>query len=168
VLYTQLRYGWSLKFLGITFLVTGALGILVQSLVVGPVVKRIGERGAVIVGAACTMAGFLIYGLASNQWLYFIGMPVFALGGLTQPGLQGLMTQHVTPSEQGRLQGANQSTGGIAAIIGPIFPLTFAFALRNVPGLPGLPILIAAGLVAISLVLSFRFARRDTQAPQAA
>jgi hypothetical protein len=74
------------------------------------------------------------------------------------------MTQHVTGSEQGRLQGANQSTGGIASIIGPIFPLTFAFALRNVPGLPGLPILIAAGLLGVALVLSFRFARKDARA----
>jgi hypothetical protein len=37
-----------------------------------------------------------------------------------------------------------------------------------VPGLPGLPILIAAGLLGIALVLSLRFARRDAQAPQAA
>ena len=39
VLYTQLRYHWSLSFLGITFFITGALGILVQSFVVGPVVQ---------------------------------------------------------------------------------------------------------------------------------
>ena len=71
-------------------------------------------------------------------------------------------------NEQGRLQGANQSTGGIAAIIGPIFPLTFAFALRNVPGLPGLPILIAAGLLGVALVLSLRFARKEARAPLAA
>lgn len=121
-----------------------------------------------IVGAASGMIGFTIYALASTPTAYFVGMPIFALIGLTQPGLQGLMTQHVTGSEQGRLQGANQSTGGIAAIIGPIFPLTFAFALRRVPGLPGLPILIAAGLLGLALVLSLRFARRETSPLQAA
>jgi len=168
VLYTQLRYHWSLGFLGITFVITGALGIVVQAFIVGPVVRRIGERGAVIVGTASGMIGFLIYALAPNQWVYFAGMPIFALIGLSQPGLQGLMTQHVSGSEQGRLQGANQSTSGVAAIIGPVFPLTFAFALRNVPGLPGLPILIAVGLLAAALVLSLRFARRETLAPQAA
>jgi DHA1 family tetracycline resistance protein-like MFS transporter len=114
------------------------------------------------------MAGFTIYALAPNQTLYFIGMPLFALIGLMQPGLQGLMTQHVTGSEQGRLQGANQSTGGIAAIIGPVFPLTFAFALRRVPDLPGLPILIAGGLLGVALVLSLRFARKEARAPLAA
>ena len=47
VLYTQLRYHWSLSFLGVTFFITGALGILVQSFVVGPVVSadRRARRG---------------------------------------------------------------------------------------------------------------------------
>jgi len=166
VLYTQFRYGWSLPFLSITFFVTGGLGILVQGFVVVPVVRAIGERGAVIVGAAAGALGFAIYGLASTQWAYFAGMPIFALQGLMMPGLQGLMTQRVTPQEQGRLQGANQSLGGISSILGPLFPLVFAFALRNVPSLPGLPILVAAALTAVALLLALRFARRDTPAPQ--
>lgn len=168
VLYTQLRYGWSLPFLSLTFLVTGGLGIVVQGFVVGPVVRRIGERGALIVGAAAAVIGFTIYGLASSQWVYFAGMPIFALQGLMLPGLQGLMTQRVSGSEQGRLQGANQSLGGIASILGPLFPLIFAFALRHAPSLPGLPILIAAVLVAVALALSLRFARRETAKPQLA
>ena len=162
VLYTQFRYGWSLQFMSLTFLVTGGLGILVQGFVVGPVVRRIGERGAVIVGAAAAVAGFAIYGLASTQIAYFVGMPIFALQGLMMPGLQGLMTQRVTPSEQGRLQGANQSLGGISSVLGPLFPLAFAFALRDMPELPGLPILIAAALMVVALALALRFARRDS------
>lgn len=165
VLYTTLRYHWDLSFLGVTFFITGALGILVQSFVVGPVVARVGERGAAIAGAAAGVAGFVIYGLAPTGWVYFVGMPVFALMGLMQPGLMGLMSQHVSGFEQGRLQGANQSTGGIAAILGPtLFPLTFAWALRSLPGLPGLPILIAAALLALALVLSVRFARPQREA----
>jgi len=49
---------------------------------------------------------------------------------------------------------------GIAAIVGPaIFPLSFAFALRSWPALPGLPILIAAGLLALGLLFAVRSAR---------
>jgi DHA1 family tetracycline resistance protein-like MFS transporter len=160
VLYTTLRYHWSLAFLSVTFLFTGALGILVQAFAVGPVVRRIGERGAVIAGAIAGIVGFVIYGFAPNGPLYFIGMPVFAFMGLMQPGIQGLMTQHVSVREQGRLQGANQSTGGIASILGPaVFPLSFAFALRSWPALPGLPILIAAALLGLSLLLALYSAR---------
>jgi DHA1 family tetracycline resistance protein-like MFS transporter len=160
VLYTTYRYHWSLSFLGGIFFVTGALGILVQSFAVAPVVRRIGERGAVMAGAAAGIAGFLIYAMAPTSAVYFIGMPIFALMGIMQPGLQGLMTQHVSGMEQGRLQGATQSTGGIAAIIGPtIFPLSFAYALRALPALPGLPILIAAGILALGLALAAHSAR---------
>jgi DHA1 family tetracycline resistance protein-like MFS transporter len=160
VLYTQLRYHWTTSFLGVTFLITGSLGILVQAVVIGPVVKRVGERGAVIIGAAAGSLAFAIYAFASTATIYFIGMPIFALSQLIQPALQGLMTQHVSGSEQGRLQGANQSTSGIASIIGPIFPLTFALTLRTLPNLPGLPILLASGLMGLALVLALRFARR--------
>jgi MFS family permease len=82
------------------------------------------------------------------------------------------MTQHVTVSEQGRLQGANQSTGGIAAILGPvIFPLSYAWALLHAPDEPGVPVFIAALLLALAFVLALRFARRDAPsagAPQPA
>lgn len=160
VLYTTLRYHWTLQFLGITFFVTGALGVIVQAFIVGPVVRRIGERGAVIVGAACNAVGFLIFALAPTGPTYFVGMPIFALGGLMMPGLQSLMTQHVSGSEQGRLQGAVQSMAGFSNILGPVvFPLTYAFALRDLPAWPGLAILIAAALQAAATAMSVRFAR---------
>lgn len=161
VLYTTWRYHWSLSFLGVTFLITGALGILVSAFLVGPVVKRIGERGAVLLGAFCGAVGFAVYALAPTGLIYFAGMPIFALMGLMQPGLQGLMTRLVGPSEQGQLQGANQSLQGISSIIGPaLFSLTFAWALRRNASLhlPGLPILIAAGLLALAFVLAARTA----------
>jgi hypothetical protein len=37
--------------------------------------------------------------------------------------------------------------------------LSFAFALRTWPSLPGLPILIAAALLGLSLMVAWRFAR---------
>lgn len=169
VLYTTMRYHWPIQFLGVTFFITGALGILVQSFVVGPVVSRVGERGSVLLGAACGAVGFLIYALAPTGYIYFVGMPIFALIGLMQPGLQGLMTRRVSSGEQGRLQGANQSTGGIAAIVGPtVFPLTFAFALHHVPAVPGLPILIASSLLVVAFVAALNVARGEAAPLRAA
>jgi len=160
VLYTTLRYHWNLAFLGVTFFITGALGILVQSFAVGPIVRRLGERGAVILGAVAGAAAYVIFALAPTGWVYFLGMPVFAFQGLMLPGLQGLMTRHVTGSEQGRLQGANQSIGGLTSILGPtVFPLSYAWALRRTPELPGLPILLAAALLGLAIGVALRFAR---------
>jgi len=167
VLLVTLRYHWSLTFLGLTFFVVGVVQIAVQALVVGPVVKRIGERGALILGLSAVIVGFTLFGLATRPIGFFIAMPIFEVGGVAFAGLQGLMSRAVSGAEQGRLQGAGQSIAGIAAIVGPaIFPLSFAWALRHLPGLPGLPLLISVGLLAAALALAIRFARAaPTAAP---
>jgi DHA1 family tetracycline resistance protein-like MFS transporter len=86
---------------------------------------------------------------------------VFAFIGLLPPGLQGLMSRRVGPSEQGQMQGANQSLQGIAAIVGPaVFGTSFAWAVRENASwhMPGLPIYIAAGILALALLLGLRVA----------
>jgi DHA1 family tetracycline resistance protein-like MFS transporter len=162
VLYTGYRYGWTPAILGFTFMASGASMITVQIFLVSPVVKRIGERGAVLVGAALGVIGFLIYALAANQWLYLCGIPFFAGLGLMQPGLLGLMTRRVGPQRQGQLQGATQSLQGIGSILGPpVFGLTFAWSIRHDASLhqPGLAIFIAAGLLGVAFLLSLGVAR---------
>jgi len=161
VLYTGYRYGWTPAILGLTFLATGASQIAVQMFMVGPVVKRLGERGAVLLGAAGGAAGFLIYAFAPSGPFYLVGVPIWAMTGFLQPGLMGLMTRRVGPQNQGQLQGANQSLQGVASILGPpFFGLTFAWAVRHdaVLHLPGLPILASAVLLAAAFVLSLRVA----------
>ncbi|MHB8528649.1 MAG: TCR/Tet family MFS transporter [Caulobacteraceae bacterium] len=168
VLYAGYRYGWTPRTLGFTFMATGIAGIVVQMFLVGPVVKRIGERGAVLVGAAAGAAGFVNYALAASGWMYLAGIPVFALMGFMQPGLQGLMTRRIGPRHQGQLQGANQSLQGISSAIGPLlFGLTFAWAIRHEASLhaPGFPILISAGLLAAAFVISLRVATAPPASP---
>ena len=162
VLYTGYRYGWTPGFMGLTMMATGLAGVIVQTLLVGPVVARIGERGALLLGAAAGAAGFAIYGMAQTGWAYMLGVPVFALLNFLMPGLQGLMTRRVEPSAQGQLQGANQALQGIASVIGPIvFGMTFAWSIRHdgVMHQPGLAIYLASGLLVGALLLSLRVGR---------
>jgi DHA1 family tetracycline resistance protein-like MFS transporter len=162
VLYSGYRYGWSPAFIGLTMMGTGLAGLLVQTLLVGPVVARIGERGALLLGCVAGAAGFTIYGMASEGWMYLMGVPVFALMNFLQPGLQGLMTRRVGAHEQGQLQGANQSLQGVASVIGPvIFGLTFAWSIRHETTFyaPGLAIWLAAAMLAAAFALSLKVAR---------
>ncbi|MCI3131379.1 TCR/Tet family MFS transporter [Phenylobacterium aquaticum] len=162
VLYAGYRYHWGPDIVGLTLLLTGLLGILVQTLLVGPVVARIGERGALLLGTLGGALGFALYGFAPNGWAYVASAPVFALINFTQPGLQGLMTRRVGPQEQGRLQGANQSLQGIASITGPlVFGESFAWAIRHdaVLHAPGLPIFISASLMLIAFFLAVKVGR---------
>lgn len=162
VLYVGYRYDWSPSTMGMTMALTGILGIVVQFLLVGPVVKRIGEKGALLVGAMFGFLGFAIYGAAPTGALYLVGTPVFALMGFLQPGLMGLMSRRVLPQEQGQLQGANQSLQGIASMLGPVlYGLTFAWSVRHDATLhqPGLAIFLAAGLMLAAFLIGLTVAR---------
>ncbi len=155
VLYAGYRYGWTPATVGLTMMAGSFIGVGVQTFLVGPVIRRFGERGAMLAGLTASATGIAWYGLAANGVVYFAGMPFSSLGGLTIPGLQGLMTRRVGPSEQGQLQGANQSLAGLASVIGPsVFGLSFAWAVRHPAAhLPGLPFLEAAAITFAGVVL---------------
>lgn len=162
VLYMGFRYNWGPDTVGLTLMASGISGVIIQGLVVGPAVRKLGERGALMVGLFSGFAGFTIYALAPTGLLYLCGLPIFAFSGLIQPGLQGLMTRRVAPNEQGQLQGANATLMGIASMIGPsLFLLPFAFAVRHdaTLHLPGLPVLIAACLMLLATLLAWAKAR---------
>jgi DHA1 family tetracycline resistance protein-like MFS transporter len=138
------------------------LSIIVQTLVVGRVVKAVGERGALLIGLATAVAAFTIYALARTPFWFFVGIPPGALSALILPGLQSLMSRRVPATEQGRLQGVNSAFMGVSSIIGPIIYLsTLAFAVRQdaTLHLPGMPILIAAAFCTLAFVLALVLAK---------
>ena len=163
VLYLGYRYHWSTGAIGLLMMAGGLMGVGVQSFLVGPVIRRFGERGALLAGAAAGAIGLGWYGLAPTGWAYVAGMPISCLGGLMIPGLQGLMTQRVGASEQGQLQGANQSLAGLASVIGPsIFGLAFAWAVRHPAlGLAGLPLLEASACMVACVAIGLGAGHRS-------
>jgi DHA1 family tetracycline resistance protein-like MFS transporter len=77
------------------------------------------------------------------------------------------MTQHVSPQEQGRLQGAIGSLNSIAGILGPtLFTQTFAsVAQAHVhDAWAGATFWLAAAMVALGGVLAWRATRDATPA----
>ena len=120
VLYTNFRYGWTPNAMGLCLGGIGLASIVVQAGVVRPFVKRFKERGALYTGLAFGMAGMFVYGWAPTGALFWLGVPVYGLVGLVQPGVQGMMTRRIRPDEQGRLQGANSSIMAVTGLIGPL------------------------------------------------
>ncbi|MFN7943339.1 MAG: TCR/Tet family MFS transporter [Thermoanaerobaculia bacterium] len=150
VLYAGYRYGWGTAAVGGTLALVGICFGGVQAGLVRPVVARYGERRALLVGLACGAVGFAAYGLAPVGWLLVAGVPLQSIWGLATPAAQGLMTRHVSPSEQGRLQGASGSLRGIAGLLGPgLFTQVFSrsIAPRAALPLPGGAFLVAASLL---------------------
>ncbi|MCE9521177.1 MAG: TCR/Tet family MFS transporter [Alphaproteobacteria bacterium] len=171
VWFTMYRYGWDEKTNGLALAATGVASIVVQGGLVGPVVKFLGARRSIITGLMFGITGFLIYAVGPTSTSIWIAIPIGALWGLYGPAAQSLMTQSVSPSEQGRLQGALGSLMGIASIIAPIlYPRVFAAAIElndasPMPGAPllGAPFFVAAFLLFCGLIIAWRVTR-----PQAA
>lgn len=175
VLSASYRYGWDQRTLGLTMATVGVCSAVVQVGLTRPAVARLGERGAVLVGLLFGVAGFATFGLASRGWVFWLGIPVMSLWGLSGPAIQGLMSRRVSASEQGRLQGAMSSLRGITGMVGPgLFTLTFAafiaggrFAGRDDGSgwhLPGAPFLLAAAMVLVALAVAWRVTTTATAA----
>lgn len=121
VLYAAFRYGWSSWEIGLSLALWGVLDVGVQAILVGPVVKRLGDRKTMAIGLFFGAAGLALLGLAETGWAFIAGIFISSLWGLAMPTLLSLMTQRVSESEQGQLQGANMSVASVAGILSPLF-----------------------------------------------
>lgn len=157
VLYTSFRYGWNERTIGLTLAAVGISSVVVQGALVKPIVARLGERRALLVGLVFGVISFLIWGLAPSDRWFVLAIPVGAFMGLFGPSVQGLMTKRVSVSEQGQLSGANTSIQGLTGMVGPlIFTSLFAGAISTFAGLglPGAPFLAGASMLFIAFLLA--------------
>lgn len=147
VLYSQYRYRWDERTIGLVIGGVAAESLIVQGGLVGRLVAWLGERKALATGFLCGAAGMAVYGVAPTGKLFLFGLPFTALYGLSTPSLQSLMTRRVGPTEQGQLQGAISSMNGVANMIAPVlFTGVFAAAVGRFRDLQltGAPFLLAA------------------------
>jgi DHA1 family tetracycline resistance protein-like MFS transporter len=164
VLYAGYRFGWGSGMVGNTLLIVGVLSIIVQGGLIGPLVKRLGERRALYFGAGCGALGFFLYGLAPTGYWFWAAMPVAALWSIANPAAQALMTRHVTAEEQGRLQGAIGSLNSIAGILAPtLFTQTFAAIVRADvhDGWAGATFWLASAMVGLAGIVAWRVTRDE-------
>jgi MFS transporter, DHA1 family, tetracycline resistance protein len=165
VLYAMYRYEWDEKKIGVSLAVVGIASMVTMVGLVGPSVKRFGERNSLFLGLVFGALGFALFGWAPVGWMFLAAIPVNALWGLWTPPLQSMMTQRVSHSEQGELQGALSSLRGLAMIFGPgIFSTTFAVCIAKGRSFPGGPWYLAAIILLAALGVAWRVTAREMTA----
>ena len=133
-----------------TLTVVGIALVIAQVLIVPTAIKMFGNRTSVVVGLLFGAVGMTVAGIAWTGQILWMAIPILALWGMFGAAAQALMTRHVSPAEQGRLQGATSSLTGISEVVGPlIFLNVYAWFVR--PGMPiklsGAPFILAALLL---------------------
>jgi MFS transporter, DHA1 family, tetracycline resistance protein len=169
-LYTEYRYGWNHGDVGLSLAVVGVCAAVVSGALVGPFVKRFGERRSLLWGLVFGTMGFAGFALAARGWVIMAVIPFIALWGIAAPAIQSLMARHVDPSSQGKLQGAINSLRAITGMAGPVlFTQVFAIAIspRYSLHLPGAPYYLAALLLGASLLLAV-YVTRPSEVVQSA
>jgi MFS family permease len=146
-LWTEARFGWGPRQIGLAFMVIGLLGAFCQGWLSGRLVRRYGE--------ARTLTGGLVFmglGLVT-QWLspvWLVAMAGFALVCVGQsicfPNTTALISRSAPPDRQGEMLGLNMSGMALSRIGGPVLagqlfslvspgaPFAWA-ALLTLPGL---------------------------------
>lgn len=128
VLYGAERFGWDSVHMGISLSVFGVTGALAQAFLVGPLTKRFGDLGTLMIGVAFdTLMVF-----AFQSWMGYAVAPLFALGGVAMPALQSLLTSRVSDEKQGQLQGVLASLMSLAGIVGPVLTTAIFFTTKDI------------------------------------
>ena len=167
-LYTEYRYAWNRRDVGLSLAVVGVCAAVVSGGLVGPIVKRFGERRSLLSGLFFGTLAFAGFALAWRGWILFAAIPFIALWGIAAPAMQSLMSRRVDPTSQGKLQGAINSLRAITGMVGPvIFTQVFALAIspRATFHLPGAPYYVAAMFLLSSLLLAVWVTRPGEVAP---
>jgi DHA1 family tetracycline resistance protein-like MFS transporter len=168
VLYVVRRYGWSVQAVGLSLALVGLIVALVQGFLMARVTAHLGERRTLLVGMGAGLVSLALFGLSPVGWLIPLAIVVFGLWGLQGPALMSLMSQRVSETEQGQLQGAMASLTSIADGVGPfVFGAVYSLTLGLAGWMSGIAFLAAASVMAAAMLITLAVVRRGSHADAA-
>jgi len=162
--YTEEKFHWTSKDVGISLGVVGLVFAIVQGGLIRFIIPKLGQQRSVYVGLGLYALGFILYGLANEGWMLYAITVVYCLGGIAGPALQGIMSGIVPPNEQGELQGGFTSLMSATSIIGPplMNSLFQYFTSPKAPAyFPGAAMILGAVLTLVSTILARRSLKKN-------
>lgn len=161
--WTEARYGWTAREVGLCFMAVGVVSVICQGLVAGRLARRFGEARVLAAGCLIFGIGLTAQVLASRllpdaEYLVPVIMAVGASGmALTMPNISALISRSVDPDRQGAMLGLNMATSSIARIFGPVIAgAIFSQIGHDWPFLIGAALTLPAAVMAINAGRAFR------------
>ena len=149
------RFGWSAQMVGMSLALYGLCFAAGQMLLVGPLLRRLGEGRAVLFGLTVNVLTLAAMALVTSGALALVLIPLTALSGVTSPALQSILSRQTPADAQGALQGLMSSLTAIAMIAAPPL-ITGTFAAFTAPGAtlhaPGAPFALSAALMVAAIL----------------
>jgi MFS family permease len=114
------RWPWTAHEVGLLFMFSGFLGILLQGGIIGRLVKRYGEPPLIIAGFFAASAAYVTLGFAYTLTMLLLVAVMSAFGnGVLRPVLTSRITQVAGRHEQGIAIGISGSLSSFAMMMAP-------------------------------------------------
>jgi len=149
-LYLNATFRVTEETIGYFFVYQGVFSIVLRTALVGPMVDRLGERKAIILGATSLILGFTAFPLAPNLWTLALVIPLIPIGtALLFPATTALLSRSVDKADFGLAMGTAQTFAGISRMVSPVTSTAlFQHAGRSAP------FFVAAGIVGVGSLLA--------------
>lgn len=159
-LYLGAEFGLDETTIGPIFTYIGVLSFVMRSLLLGPIVDRLGEAWTMRAGTLLLVLGLMLYPVPTSLWGLAAVIPLVPIGtALLFPSTTSLMSRHSDPRELGTTLGVAQTFAGVARVVAPLMA-TAAFQRLG----HGWPFYVAGGCVAIVGLLALQIPEQVKEA----
>jgi MFS family permease len=159
-LFLNARFQVTEQTIGYFFMYVGSISVFTRVLLLGRMVDWLGEAKLSRLGLVLLASGVLGMPLARNLLMLAIAVALIPLGtAFTFPCVTSLLSRVIAPRERGLYMGMQQTYGGVARIIAPLF---FGWAVDSL-GVSS-PYFFSSAFILGTLFLGFgldRYAKQD-------
>jgi MFS family permease len=121
-LFLNARFQVTEQTIGYFFMYVGAISVFTRVLLLGRMVDWLGEAKLSRLGLVLLATGVFGMPLARNLWMLAVTVALIPLGtAFTFPCVTAMLSRVITAKERGLYMGMQQTYGGVARIIAPLF-----------------------------------------------
>lgn len=148
-LFLNVRFEVTAQTIGYFFMYVGSISVFTRVLLLGRMVDWLGEAKLSRLGLALLALGVLGMPLAGSLWTLAIAVALIPLGtAFTFPCVTALLSRIIKPRERGLFMGLQQTYGGVARAIAPLF-FGWSFDTLGVSS----PYFIASAIIMATILL---------------
>jgi len=136
--------------IGITFSSLGLIGMFMQMVGIGPVLKRFTSKKKILIASLSLCAVSMGLSFLSNSILPFFASMMFfgVVSAFRDPMISALLSERTKAEDQGAIMGINQSYVSLGQIVGPLAAgFVAAYSVRYA-------FLVSAGFLILALIAS--------------
>jgi MFS family permease len=166
-LFLNARFQVTEQTIGYFFMYIGSISVFTRVLLLGRMVDWLGEAKLSRLGLLLLASGVVGMPLSRNLWMLGIAVALIPLGtAFTFPCVTALLSRVISPRERGLYMGMQQTYGGVARIIAPLF-FGWSFDRLGVSS----PYFFSSAFIVATIFLGFgldKYAKHEPPSPDPA